>query len=97
LAPCGLVITIICDLEKRRIIDILSDREAATVTTWLAEHPTIARDRGAGYIQAATEGRPEAIQVGGPMAPDGERQCRVPHRRAAVDASDPYSRGCRCR
>lgn len=58
--------TIICDLEKRRIIDILPDREAATVTTWLAEHPTIsviARDRGAGYIQAATEGRPEAIQV----------------------------------
>ena len=46
--------TIICDLEKRRIIDILSDREAATVTTWLAEHPTvsiIARDRGAGYIR----------------------------------------------
>jgi transposase len=58
--------TIICDLEKHRIIDILPDREAATVTAWLAEHPTIsviARDRGAGYIQAATEGRPEAIQV----------------------------------
>ncbi len=58
--------TIICDLEKRRIIDILFDREAATVATWLAEHPTgsiIARDRGAGYIQAATEDRPEAIQV----------------------------------
>ena len=58
--------TIICDLEQRRIIDILPDREAATVTAWLAERPTIsiiARDRGAGYIQAATEGRPEAIQV----------------------------------
>ena len=58
--------TIICDLEKRRIIDILPDREAATVATWLAAHPTvsvIARDRGAGYIQAATEGRPDAIQV----------------------------------
>src|SRR5437763_1825421 len=58
--------TIICDLEKRRVIDILPDREAATVTTWLAAHPTIsviARDRGAGYIQAATEGRPDAIQV----------------------------------
>ncbi len=58
--------TIICDLEKRRIIDILPDREAATVTAWLAEHPTIsviARDRGAGYIQAAGEGRPEAVQV----------------------------------
>jgi transposase len=58
--------TIICDLERRRIIDILPDREAATVAAWLAARPSIAviaRDRGAGYIQAATEGRPEAIQV----------------------------------
>jgi len=41
--------TIICDLERRRIIDILPDREAATVTRWLTEHPSItviARDRG---------------------------------------------------
>ena len=31
--------TIICDLEQRRIVDILPDREAATVTTWLARAP----------------------------------------------------------
>ncbi len=58
--------TIICDLEQRRIIDLLPDREAATVTAWLAARPSIgviARDRGAGYIQAATVGRPNAIQV----------------------------------
>ena len=58
--------TIICDLEQRRIIDLLPDREAATVTIWLAARPLIdiiARDRGAGYIQAATDGRPNAIQV----------------------------------
>ncbi len=58
--------TIVCDLERRRIIDILPDREPATVTAWLARHPSItviARDRGAGYKQAATEGRPEAVQV----------------------------------
>jgi transposase len=58
--------TIICDLQQHRIIDLLPDREAATLKTWLAERPTItiiARDRGAGYIQAATEGRPEATQV----------------------------------
>ena len=51
--------TIICDLEQRRIIDILPDREASTVTRWLAEHPSItiiARDRGAGFVQAATPG-----------------------------------------
>jgi transposase len=58
--------TIICDLERRRIIDILPDREAATVTAWLAEHPSInviARDRGAGYKQTATDGLPDAVQV----------------------------------
>jgi len=58
--------TIICDLERRRIVDILPDREAATVTAWLADRPTIAviaRDRGAGYRQAASDGRPKAIQV----------------------------------
>ncbi len=58
--------TIICDLERRRIIDLLPDREAATAAAWLARHPSItviARDRGAGYKQAATDGRPEAIPV----------------------------------
>jgi transposase len=58
--------TIICDLERRRIIDILPDREAATVTAWLNEHPSItviARDRGASYKQAATDGLPDAVQV----------------------------------
>ena len=58
--------TIVVDLEQRRIIDLLPDREAATVTAWLAARPSIgviARDRGAGYIQAATDGRPDAIQV----------------------------------
>jgi transposase len=58
--------TIICDLEQRRIIDILPDREAATVAEWLAARPSIAviaRDRGAGYRQAAADGRPEAVQV----------------------------------
>jgi transposase len=58
--------TIICDLERRRVIDILPDREAATAWAWLAARPSIAiisRDRGAGYKQAATEGRPDAVQV----------------------------------
>jgi transposase len=58
--------TIVCDLERLCIIDILPDREAATAAAWLAGHPSIAviaRDRGAGYRQAAAEGRPDAVQV----------------------------------
>ena len=78
--------TIICDLEKHRVIDILPDREAATVAKWLAAHPTIdviARDRGAGYIQAATEGRRGSVPTGGSLASDGERQRRLSQRRVA--------------
>jgi transposase len=44
--------TIVCDLERRRIVDLLPDREGATVEAWLTEHPeveTVARDRGVGY------------------------------------------------
>jgi len=58
--------TIICDLERRRIVDLLPDREAGTVAGWLAEHPDIrvvSRDRGGSYGRAATEGAPQAIQV----------------------------------
>jgi transposase len=58
--------TIVCDLERRCIIDILPDREAATAAAWLVGHPSItviARDRGAGYRQAIAEGRLDAVQV----------------------------------
>jgi transposase len=58
--------TVVCDLEKRRIIDLLPDREPATVAAWLAAHPEItvvARDRGAGYGHAASKGAPQAVQV----------------------------------
>jgi transposase len=49
--------SIICDLEQRRIVDLLPDREPATVEDWLSHHPevrVISRDRGGGYGQAAT-------------------------------------------
>lgn len=58
--------TVMCDLEQRRIIDLLPDREPATVAAWLADHPEItvvSRDRGAGYGQAASKGAPQAVQV----------------------------------
>jgi transposase len=54
------------DLERRRVIDLLPDREPATVAAWLAAHPEItvvSRDRGAGYGRAASRGAPQAIQV----------------------------------
>src|ERR1700732_2795390 len=58
--------SIVCNLERRRIVTLLPDREPATAQAWLAAHPTIAivaRDRGGGYGEAAAKALPHAIQV----------------------------------
>jgi transposase len=58
--------TILVDLERHRVIELLPDREVETIVTWLRQHPSIeviARDRGDSYIEAATSGAPAAQQV----------------------------------
>ncbi|MGO4339383.1 ISL3 family transposase [Labrys sp. KB_33_2] len=58
--------TLICDLERRKTIALLPDREPATAQAWLAEQPQIgivARDRGGGYALAAAKALPAATQV----------------------------------
>jgi transposase len=58
--------TILVDLERRRPIDLLADRDADSVAAWLRRHPgiqIIARDRSALYADAARRGAPEARQV----------------------------------
>lgn len=58
--------TIICDLERSEVIDILPDREEETVTAWLKCYPSIeiiTRDRAKVYRKAANAGAPQAIQI----------------------------------
>ncbi|CAN5136838.1 ISL3 family transposase [soil metagenome] len=58
--------TMIVDLERHEVIDLLEDREAASARAWLERHPQIriiARDRGGAYAEAATKGAPQAMQV----------------------------------
>jgi len=58
--------TIICDLERRKTIALLPDREPATAQAWLSEQPQIevvARDRGGGYALATSKALPRATQV----------------------------------
>lgn len=58
--------TLICDLERHRVIDLLPDREPATVEAWLRRHPhieSVARDRNGGYGGAVSRALPRAVQV----------------------------------
>ena len=53
--------TIVVDLETSDVIDLLPDRDAATVKAWLEAHPgveLVSRDRSSSYSQAATEAAP---------------------------------------
>jgi transposase len=58
--------TIVCDLERRRPVTLLPDREPATAAAWFEQHQEItvvARDRGGGYGEAAAKALPHATQV----------------------------------
>jgi transposase len=58
--------TIIVDLYQNKVVDLLPDREAATISHWLKGHPEIkiiSRDRGGPYSKGGREGAPQAIQV----------------------------------
>lgn len=51
---------------KGRVLDLLPDREAATVSAWLKRHPgvaIIARDRATVFARAIRDGAPRATQA----------------------------------
>lgn len=58
--------TIIVDLDRRKVIDLLPDREADTLKQWLLKHPevhTVSRDRASAYSKGIKDGAENAIQV----------------------------------
>jgi len=58
--------TILIDLERGRVIDLLPGRDGAAVAEWLRKNPqveVITRDRWQAYAKAATEAAPHATQV----------------------------------
>jgi Transposase len=58
--------TVIVDLERRQVVDVLPDRSAASTAEWLRRHPeieVIGRDRAGLYAEGARVGAPQARQV----------------------------------
>ncbi|MFB9991343.1 transposase [Deinococcus oregonensis] len=58
--------TVIVDLNTRQPIDLLPDRSATTLATWLKQHPQIkiiSRDRSSEDEKGIREGTPQAQHV----------------------------------
>lgn len=58
--------TVIVDLERKELIDLLPDRAAGTLAEWLKKHPeikTVSRDRYGPYALGVKTGAPSASQV----------------------------------
>ena len=56
--------TILVNLEDHRVLDLLPERSAESVATWLTQHPTVTivcRDRSTLYADGIRRGVPDAV------------------------------------
>lgn len=63
--------TLIVDLERGEVVDVLPDRSEEAVAAWLRAHPgveVVSRDRATVYAEGTRAGAPDAIHVTWPTA-----------------------------
>jgi transposase len=58
--------TLLCDLERGSVVDLLPERSVESLAAWLVAHPgveVVSRDRSPLYAEGARQGAPDAVQV----------------------------------
>ena len=58
--------TVLVDLKRHQVLDLLPDRKAETAKAWMQAHPElelVSRDRGGDYAAAARAGAPQAVET----------------------------------
>ena len=58
--------TILVDLERQQVIELLAERTAESLAKWLQAHPEVeivSRDRASVYREGIDQGAPDAVQV----------------------------------
>lgn len=58
--------TVLVDLERNRVVDLLPDRRAESLSAWLKANPSIAiiaRDRAGVFADGIRQGAPDAVEV----------------------------------
>ena len=59
--------TVLVDLQRHQILDLLPDRQKETAAAWMKTHPEIthvSRDRSSEYASAVSAGAPQAMEAG---------------------------------
>jgi transposase len=87
--------TILVDLKRRRVVDLLPEATSESLATWLKAHPgieIISRDRAGVYAEGARQGAPQAQQVAdrwhlGKNLAEAVERCLEPYRTHLRDAA----------